>query len=31
MRIQVNTYTQFGWQVLENKNVFNEFETGVQV
>ena len=24
MRIQVNTYTQFGWQVLENKNVFSD-------
>ena len=29
MRIQVNTYTQFGWQALENKNVFSEFETGL--
>jgi|GEM_PF-2630532 hypothetical protein len=31
MRVHVNTYTQFEWQVLENKNIFSEFETGLQV
>ena len=31
MGVHVNTYTQFGWQALENKNVFNEFETSLQV
>jgi hypothetical protein len=31
MGVQVNTYTQFVWQALENRNVFSEFDADLKV